>query len=67
VKERALFALLKGQVSHRHEANAFLTEPGASVLVHRGVARSVAMACPDGCSEQLTINLDSRGGPAWRH
>jgi hypothetical protein len=24
------------------------------------------MACPDGCGEQLTINLDSRSGPAWR-
>ena len=57
----------KAQVSHRHEANRLLSEPGATVLVHRGFARSVAMACPDGCGEQLTINLDERAGPAWRH
>lgn len=55
-----------GQVSHRHEANRLLTEPGTAVLVFRGVARSLAIACPDGCGEQLTINLDPRTGPAWR-
>ena len=44
-----------------------LVEPGSTVLVHRGVARSIAMQCPDGCGEQLTINLDNRAGPAWRH
>jgi len=67
VNKRAKAISFKGQVSHRHEANTLLTEPGATVLVHRGVDRSVAMACPDGCGEQLTINLDSRAGPAWRH
>jgi Family of unknown function (DUF6527) len=64
---RARTVVVKGQVSHRHEANRLLTEPGATVLVHRGVPRSVAMACPDGCGEQLTVNLDERAGPAWRH
>ncbi|CAN7724928.1 DUF6527 family protein [Variovorax sp. LjRoot290] len=63
---RAKQVKFKGQVSHRHEANPALTEPGAAVLVFRGVARSLAMACPDGCGEQLTINLDPRSGPAWR-
>lgn len=24
------------------------------------------MACPDGCGELLTINLDARAGKAWR-
>lgn len=67
MNKRAKAISFKGQVSHRHEANTLLTEPGATVLVHRGVDRSVAMACPDGCGEQLTINLDSRAGPAWRH
>jgi hypothetical protein len=67
MSERAKAVSFKGQVSHRHEANSLLTEPGATVLVHRGVPRSVAMACPDGCGEQLTINLDERAGPAWRH
>ena len=67
MSERAKKIAFMGQVSHRHEANPLLGEPGATVLVHRGVARSIAMACPDGCGEQLTINLDERAGPAWRH
>jgi hypothetical protein len=25
------------------------------------------MACPDGCGEELTINVDRRSGPAWRY
>lgn len=67
MRARAKRIFLKGQVEHRHEANPFLAEPGATALVFRGVARSVAMACPDGCGEQLTINLDRRTGPAWRY
>jgi len=66
MKKRANRIAFMGQVERRHEANTMLTEPGATVLVHRGVARSLAMACPDGCGEQLTINLDERAGPAWR-
>lgn len=58
--------VFKGEVVQRHEANALLTEPGAAALVFRGVARSLAISCPDGCGEQLTINLDRRTGPAWR-
>jgi hypothetical protein len=58
--------VLHGQVERRHEANGLLTYPGAAALVHRGVDRSVALACPDGCGEQLTINLDPRAGRAWR-
>jgi hypothetical protein len=54
------------QVEHRHQANPFLTRPGTAVLVFRGIPRSLAIACPDGCGEQLTINLDHRAGPAWR-
>lgn len=64
---RAKKIALKPQVAYRHEANPLLTAPGATSVVFRGVARSVAMACPDGCGEQLTINLDSRAGPAWRY
>ena len=56
----------RGDVSQRHEANSMLGAPGDAVLVTRGVRRSVAMACPDGCGEQLTVNLDPRAGPAWR-
>lgn len=58
---------LRQQVEHRHEAEQLLTEAGETVLVYRGVARSLAMACPDGCGEQLTINVDPRAGKAWRY
>lgn len=63
---RANHLKLKGEVVLRHEADELLTEPGAAVLVRRGVLRSIVIACPDGCGEHLTINLDSRAGPAWR-
>lgn len=58
---------LKSDVTQRHEAEGLLSEPGAAVLVRRGVLRSIAIACPDGCGEHLTINLDPRAGPAWRY
>lgn len=64
--ERVKKLVFQASVSHRHEANPLLRRPGDAVLIHRGVARSVAIACPDGCGEQLTINLDERAGPAWR-
>lgn len=57
---------LKGEVEQRYEADKLLTQPGVSVLVKRGVLRSIVIACPDGCGEILTINLDARAGPAWR-
>lgn len=56
----------KAQVEQRHEANPLLKMPGDAALVHRGVLRSLVMACPDGCGELLTINLDARAGKAWR-
>lgn len=64
---RATAIAFKGTVSHRHEASAQLSKPGDTVLVVRGVARSMAMVCPDGCGEELTINVDRRSGPAWRY
>jgi hypothetical protein len=57
---------MKGVVEQRHEADGQIALPGDAVLVHRGVDRSLTMACPDGCGEMLTVNLDRRGGPAWR-
>lgn len=27
----------------------------------------MVMSCPDGCGENLTINLDGRAGKAWRY
>lgn len=43
---------------HRHEADELIAEPGEAALVHRGVDRSLVMACPNVCGEMLTINLD---------
>ncbi len=57
---------LTGEVTHRHEADDRLRGPGTAVLVSRGVPRSLVIACPDGCGDTLTINLDGRSGPAWR-
>jgi hypothetical protein len=56
----------EGEVPHRHEADVLLRCPGSVVLVNRVLPRSLVMACPDGCGETLTINLDDRAGPAWR-
>lgn len=66
MKKRATRVDMKGEVVQRHEADALLTAPGSAVLVRRGVLRSLVLACPDGCGEVLTINLDRRAGPAWR-
>jgi hypothetical protein len=57
---------IKGQTQHRHEADELLDGAGTAVVVHRGVIRSLVLACPDGCGENLTINLDPRAGKAWR-
>lgn len=65
--KRANKVSFRGRVSHRHEASDLLKIAGDAVLVDRGVARSIAMACPDGCGEELTINVDRRSGPAWRY
>jgi len=65
--DRASRLVFRGTVEYRHEANPKLDQPGVAVLVSRGVNRSLAMACPDGCGEQLTINLDKRSGPSWRY
>jgi hypothetical protein len=56
----------RGVVPYRHEADALIQNPGDFVLVVRGVTRSFVMACPDGCGENLTINLDGRVAKAWR-
>lgn len=67
MKKRATRIQFKGEVVQRHEADHLLSFPGDAALVRRGVLRSMVIACPDGCGEQLTINLDSRSGPAWRY
>jgi len=57
----------RGAITHRHAADALLERPGDIVLVNRGVPRSIVMACPDGCGDVLTINLDPRTDKAWRY
>lgn len=66
MKQRATRVRIAGEVAHRHEADHHLAEPGVAVVVRRGVLRSLVMACPDGCGDVLTINLDQRAGPPWR-
>jgi hypothetical protein len=58
--------MLKGLVNTRDEARPLMARPGDAVLISRGQPRSLVMVCPCGCGEHLTINLDSRSGPAWR-
>lgn len=66
MKRRAARIDFRGVIEHRHEADDLVARPGEVALVHRGVDRSLVVACPDGCGELLTINLDRRSGPAWR-
>jgi hypothetical protein len=58
--------ILKARVGTRDEARSLMTQPGDAVLIVRGQPRSLVMVCPCGCGDQLTINLDSRSGSAWR-
>lgn len=55
-----------GEAEQRDEAVQMLHRPGDAALVRRGRPRSLILACPDGCGEILTVNLDPRSGKAWR-
>lgn len=56
-----------GNVANHDEAVAAVQQrSGDAVLVVRGTVRSLVLNCPCGCGDYLTINLDSRVGPAWR-
>jgi hypothetical protein len=51
---------------HYAEAASLVVNPGDCSVVDRGgVKRQLVIRCPDGCGEVLSINLDSRSGPAW--
>lgn len=63
---RALRIRDRGEVTRRHEADPLLEHAGDFVLVRRGVLRSFVLRCPDGCGDNLTINLDPRSDKAWR-
>lgn len=56
----------KGTVASHASASQYLKQPGDAVLVERGYPRWLVMKCPDGCGDELPINLDGRAGPAWR-
>ena len=56
----------KGEVEQRDEGNRLLSAPGDVVLVNRGTPRALLIKCPDGCGDNLAINLDDRTGKAWR-
>lgn len=56
----------KGTSERYSEAVEKLHSPGDYVLVVRGQPRTIVMVCPDGCGENITINLDRRTGKAWR-
>jgi hypothetical protein len=58
---------IRGTAARYSEAAALLQEPGDCAIVERGgTRRQIVIACPDGCGEKLSINLDPRSGPAWR-
>jgi hypothetical protein len=68
VSERKLArqVLLRGEVARNHEAVVLAEAPGDAAIVHRGRLRSIVIACPDGCGDHITVNLDDEAGPAWR-
>jgi Family of unknown function (DUF6527) len=47
-------------------ARSQLEDPGDVSMVVRGRLRSIVMRCPDGCGDDITLNADTRVGPAWR-
>jgi hypothetical protein len=57
---------LKARVVSRDQARGLVARAGDAAVIVRGRPRSMVMSCPCGCGDQLTINLDSRSGPAWR-
>ena len=63
---KAKLANFRGVAARTSEALALINAPGDYVRVSRGVPRAIVLKCPEGCGENLTINLDPRAGPAWR-
>jgi hypothetical protein len=55
----------RGKIENRVDVVNLLQDSGDFLLIERGRPRSVVMLCPCGCGDELTVNLDSRVGPAW--
>ena len=65
-REPARRLVLRGEAARNQEAAALAAEPGNAATVKRGRMRSIVIACPDGCGDHITVNLDDQAGPAWR-
>ncbi len=63
---RARTIALKGTAERHSDAVELIPDAGDVAVVRRGTLRSLAMRCPDGCGEILSVNLDPRTGPAWK-
>lgn len=63
---RAKTLTLRGRVERHSDALDIIPSPGDAALVFRGTIRSMALRCPDGCGEVISVNLDPRTGPAWK-
>jgi hypothetical protein len=57
---------MRGVTERQASAIQLLDRPGDYALVVRGVPRAIVLACPDGCGQPITLNLDPRSGKAWR-
>ncbi|HSI28257.1 MAG: DUF6527 family protein [Methylophilus sp.] len=64
--ERAKKLVVRAQIERISEAGSYRLQPGEALIVYRGTLRSILFNCPDGCCENITINLDPRAGKAWR-
>lgn len=58
--------MLRGRVTSRSDTNGMLRQPGDAALIERLRPRVLVLACPCGCGDLLSINLDRKAGPAWR-
>jgi hypothetical protein len=63
---RAKSIRVRGNAPRYSEASQNLSVPGDVAVVLRGIPRSILIACPDGCGETITLNVDRGAGPAWR-
>lgn len=62
---RAETIRLRPDALSQWEARSQLVSPGDVCLVVRQRLRSVVMRCPDDCGDDITLNADPLGGPAW--
>lgn len=66
MSNRAISIQLRSIVEHRSDAYRLLINSGDFIIVKRGIPRVIVLRCPCGCGDDLSINLDSRAGHAWK-